>query len=71
MRDVQRTDEGRGLRRRGQGKEWMGYLLDDLRAFGINVDQWAIAAQNEGGMAQDGGTKGRTLLGEMDRCRQS
>ena len=24
----------------GQGKEWMGCFLDDLRAFGINADQW-------------------------------
>ena len=23
----------------GQKKEWMGCFLDDLRAFGINVDQ--------------------------------
>ena len=26
----------------------MACLLDDLRAFGINADQWTIAAQNEG-----------------------
>ena len=26
----------------------MGYFLDDLRAFGINVDQWTTAAQDEG-----------------------
>ena len=33
-----------------QKKEWMGCLLDDLRAFGINADQWTImtAAQDEG-----------------------
>ena len=29
-------------------KEWMGCLLDDLRAFGINADQWTTAAQDEG-----------------------
>ena len=29
----------------GQEKEWMGCLLDDLRAFGIETDQWRIAAQ--------------------------
>ena len=28
----------------------MGCFLDDLGAFGINVDQWTIAAQNEGEM---------------------
>ena len=32
---------------RGQAKEWMECFLDDLRAFGINVDQWATAAQDE------------------------
>ena len=28
----------------GQEKEWMGCFLDDLRAFGINADQWTTAA---------------------------
>ena len=32
----------------GQEKKWMGYFLDDLRAFGINADQWTTAAQDEG-----------------------
>ena len=33
----------------GQGKKWMVCFLDDLRAFGINADRWAIAAaQDEG-----------------------
>ena len=32
-----------------QEKEWMGCSLDDLRAFGINTDQWTTAAQDEGG----------------------
>ena len=32
----------------GQEKEWIGCLLDDLRAFGINADQWTTAAQDEG-----------------------
>ena len=45
MRDVQRTRGGRGFRG-GQEKEWMGCLLDDLRAFGIQTDQWRIAAQD-------------------------
>ena len=31
----------------GQEKEWMGCFLDDLRAFGINANQWATAAQDE------------------------
>ena len=33
---------------RGQEREWMGCFLDDLRDFGINADQWATAAQDEG-----------------------
>ena len=28
----------------GQEKEWMGCLLDGLRAFGINADHWTTAA---------------------------
>ena len=32
----------------GQENEWMGCFLDDLRAFGINADQWTTAAQDEG-----------------------
>ena len=31
-----------------QEKYWIGYFLDDLRAFGINADEWMIAAQDEG-----------------------
>ena len=31
----------------GQEKEWTGCLLDDLRCFGINADQWAIVAPDE------------------------
>ena len=31
----------------GQGKEWMGCFLDDLRAFGINAEQRTTAAQDE------------------------
>ena len=34
---------------RGHEKEWMGCFLDDLRAFGINADQWMAAAQDEQG----------------------
>ena len=32
----------------GQEKEWRGCFLNDLRAFGINADQWTTAAQDEG-----------------------
>ena len=48
MRAIRRTDERRGLRGGGHKKEWMGCLLNDLRAFGINADQWTTAAQDEG-----------------------
>ena len=34
--------------RGGQEKKWERCFLDDLRAFGINADQWAIAAQGKG-----------------------
>ena len=32
----------------GQEKGWMGYFLDDLRAFGVSANQWTPAAQDEG-----------------------
>ena len=32
----------------GQEKEGLGFFLDNLRAFGINADQWTTAAQDEG-----------------------
>ena len=48
VRDIRSIGEARGLRG-GQEKEWMGCFLDGLRAFGINADQWATAAQDEGG----------------------
>ena len=32
----------------GQRREWMGCLLNDLRAFGINADQWTTSAQDDG-----------------------
>ena len=41
----------------GQEKDWIGCFLDDLRDFGINVDQWTIAAQDKGewrGTAEQG-----------------
>ena len=33
----------------GQVKGWMGYFLDNPRAFGINADQSTAAAQDEDG----------------------
>ena len=52
----------------GQEKEWMGCFLDDLRAFGINANQWTTG---RGGMAQNGRTRGGTFHGKMDRCREN
>ena len=43
MRDVRGT-----VYVRGKGKYWMGCLLDDLRPFGIDANQWMTAAQDEG-----------------------
>ena len=45
----------------GQGKEWMGCFLDDLRAFGINADQWTTAAQDEGEWCETAEQKGRNI----------
>ena len=47
VRDVRRNGGGAGCVG-GQEKEWMGCFLDDLRAFGINANQWATASQDEG-----------------------
>ena len=47
VRDVRRIGGRRGLCG-GPGKKWMGCFLDDLRAFGINADQWTTAARDEG-----------------------
>ena len=49
MRDIRRIGGGRELCG-GAGKRVdVGCFLDDLRAFGINADQWTTAAQDEGG----------------------
>ena len=50
----------------GREKEWMGCFLDDLRAFGIDTDQWTAAAQDEGELfAQDGGTRGEHFMAKL------
>ena len=55
----------------GQEKEWMECFLDDFRAFGINADQWATAAQDEGGWRRTAEQRVGTFHGEMNRCRGS
>ena len=44
--DVRRNGGGAGCVG-GQEKEWMECFLDDLRAFGINADQWTKTVQHE------------------------
>ena len=39
----------------GQENEWMGCFLDGLRVFGINADQWTIAAQGNSAGRQNKG----------------
>ena len=48
MRDVRKTDDGRGLRGGGGEKVRVGYLLHDLVATGINADQWSIIIAAQG-----------------------
>ena len=47
VRGVRKTGGGHGLHE-GPKKKWMRCPLDDLRAFGINADQWTTAAQDQG-----------------------
>ena len=47
MHDVRRIGGGCGLCR-GPGKRVDGAFPGDLRAFGINADQWTTAVQDVG-----------------------
>ena len=55
----------------GQEKEWMGCFLDDLKAFGINADQWTTAAQDQGEWRRTAEQGAQHYNGEMDRYRES
>ena len=55
----------------GQDKRLIGCFLDDLRAFGINADQWTTAAQDEGEWRSTAEQGGEKFHGEMDHCRES
>ena len=55
----------------GQEKQWMGCFVDDLRAFGINADQWTTVAQDEREWRRAAQEEGGTFHGQMDRCRES
>ena len=49
----------------------MGCLLDDRRVFGIETDQWRIAAQDAEEWNKIVDTRGGILHDEMDRGRES
>ena len=70
MRDVRKNGGGRGLRG-GPGKRVDGVFpgrSQSLRHQRRSVDD---CSPGQGRMAQDGGTRGGTFHGEMDRCRES
>ena len=54
----------------GQEKEWMGCFLDDL-SFRHQRRPVDDCGPGRGEMAQNGRTRGGTLHGEMNRCRES
>ena len=47
MRDIQSTGGVRATWGARKNSGWDVCFLDDLRAFGINADQWTTAAQDE------------------------
>ena len=55
----------------GQGKEWVGRFLDDLRVFGINADQWTTAAQDEGEWRRTAEQGAEHFMAKWCRCRES
>ena len=55
----------------GQEIEWMGCFLDDLRALGINVDQWTTAAQDEGEWRRTVEQGVEHFTAKWIRCRES
>ena len=70
-RDVRRPRGGGGFRgAAGKGVDGVGCLLVDLRAFGIQTDQWMSAAQDADEMVQNSKTRGVMLHDGMDRRRE-
>ena len=47
---------------REQEKERMGCFLDDLRAFGLNADQWTTEAQDEGEWRRTAGQRAEHFM---------
>ena len=71
MRNFQRIGGGRGLRG-GPGKSVDGVF--PVRAYSSSRHQRRLVVDSSPGrgrMAQDGGTRGGTFHGEMDRCIES
>ena len=54
-----------------QEKEWVGCFLDDLRAFGINVDQWTTAAQDEGANGAERWNKGEYFMAKWIAAKKA
>ena len=54
---------------RGQEKDWMGHLLDDLRVFGINADSGRLQPRTSGNGARQRNKGGnvRWLNGLLQR----
>ena len=49
----------------------MGCFLDDLKSFRHQRRPVDDCSPRRGGMAQNGSTRGGTLHGEMNRCREN
>ena len=50
----------------------MGCFLDDLRAFGINADQWTTAAQDDGEWRRTAEQGAKHFMAKwIVRCRES
>ena len=71
MRDVRRNGGGRGLLRGGPGKRVDGVFPGRSQSFRHQRRPVDDFSPGRGEMAQDGGTRGGTFRGEMDRCRES
>ena len=70
VRDVRRTGGGRGLCRR-PGKRLDEVSLGRLKTFRYQRRPVDDCSPGEGGMAQDGGTRGGMFHGKINRCRES
>ena len=69
MRDVRRNGGGRGLCRR-PGKRVDGVFPGRSQSFRHQRRPVDDCSPGRGGKAQDGGTRGGTFHGEMDRCAE-